>query len=153
MSFILDALKKSELERQRQLVPGLVDPARAPVRTRLPVWAVALGILLAINLGVLSYVLLRQAPSAPSGTPNRVVAASPAAGVPLTAPGPVANTAAMPTTAATPAAAATSAAAPANAVPSGTADHFSPMDGAPTYAPEATHARRAAGRAPRRGRG
>ena len=42
MSFILDALKKSEIERQRQNVPGLMDSGPAPRRARFPLWAVAL---------------------------------------------------------------------------------------------------------------
>jgi general secretion pathway protein B len=59
MSFILDALKKSEMERQRQSVPGLVDSAVARPRPRLPTWAIALCALLAVNLLVLSVVLMR----------------------------------------------------------------------------------------------
>jgi general secretion pathway protein B len=59
MSFILDALKKSEIERQRQTVPGLVDLSIARRGSRLPVWAIALCILLGVNLIVLLVVLLR----------------------------------------------------------------------------------------------
>jgi general secretion pathway protein B len=65
MSFILDALKKSELERQRQSVPGLVDSGVARPRPRLPAWAVALGLLLAVNLLVLLFVLTRSFLSSP----------------------------------------------------------------------------------------
>ena len=57
MSFILDALKKSELERQRQSVPGLIDARLSPKRRPLPLWAVGLGVLLAINLLGLTFVL------------------------------------------------------------------------------------------------
>jgi general secretion pathway protein B len=60
MSFILDALKKSEIERQRQTVPGLMDTRSIARRSRLPVWAVALGVLLGINLLVLSFVLWKK---------------------------------------------------------------------------------------------
>src|SRR6202043_2830245 len=60
MSFILDALKKSELERQRQRVPGVVDSGVARPRPRLPGWAIALGLLLAVNLLVLLFVLTRS---------------------------------------------------------------------------------------------
>lgn len=60
MSFILDALKKSELERQRQSVPGLVDSGVARPRSRLPAWAIALALLLAVNLLVLLFVLTRS---------------------------------------------------------------------------------------------
>src|SRR5438034_11443194 len=80
MSFILDALKKSELERQRQSVPGLVDSGTPRPRPRLPVWAIALGLLLAVNLLVLLFVLTRsfmassRAPA--SAEPSRSVAAA-----------------------------------------------------------------------------
>lgn len=59
MSFILDALKKSEHERQRQSTPGLVETVAARPRQRLPLWALALCALLAINLIVLLVVLAR----------------------------------------------------------------------------------------------
>ena len=64
MSFILDALKKSELERQRQSMPGLMDAPASLRRGRLPLWAILLGSLLAINIVVLIVVLMRNgAPS------------------------------------------------------------------------------------------
>ena len=65
MSFILDALKKSELERQRQTVPGLMDTRLGVRRRPLPRWAIALGALLAINLLVLTYELVRKSTAAP----------------------------------------------------------------------------------------
>jgi general secretion pathway protein B len=67
MSFILDALKKSELERQRQSEPGLMDTGMGRRRSRLPLWAVLLGVLLAVNLVVLAIVLMRN--SAPTARP------------------------------------------------------------------------------------
>jgi general secretion pathway protein B len=69
MSFILDALKKSEIERQRQSVPGLMDTRVAERRKRLPVWAIALGALLGINLLVLTLTLTRKSAPAPSPAP------------------------------------------------------------------------------------
>ena len=67
MSFILDALKKSEIERQRQSMPGLMDAPTSMRRGRLPLWAVLLGCLLAVNIVVLVVVLIRGgAPSAAS---------------------------------------------------------------------------------------
>jgi general secretion pathway protein B len=67
MSFILDALKKSEIERQRQSQPGLMDTPTAQRRGRLPLWAILLGALLAINVVVLAVMLLRSgAPAAAS---------------------------------------------------------------------------------------
>ena len=60
MSFILDALKKSEIERQRQSMPGLIDVPTSLRRGRLPLWAVLLGCLLAINILVLIFLLMRN---------------------------------------------------------------------------------------------
>lgn len=60
MSFILDALRKAEHQRQRHIGPSLAD---APVRRRheeRPWWAIALVALLVANLGVLSMVLMRS---------------------------------------------------------------------------------------------
>jgi general secretion pathway protein B len=73
MSFILDALKKSESERQRQLGPGLVDSGIRARRRRLPAWAIIICMLLGINVVILAVMLLRQqTPAAPA------TAASPA---------------------------------------------------------------------------
>jgi general secretion pathway protein B len=66
MSFILDALKKSEIERQRQTVPGLMDSGPVQPRARFPLWAVALVALLGINLIVLMVVLTRGIGGAPA---------------------------------------------------------------------------------------
>lgn len=60
MSFILDALKKSETERQQQ---GPSDFANVPSSTEspgVPRWLWVLGLLLAVNLAVLLGVLLRD---------------------------------------------------------------------------------------------
>jgi general secretion pathway protein B len=90
MSFILDALKKSEIERQRQSVPGLMDARSGARRSRLPLWAAALGLLLGINLVVLALVLWhKSAPSAPAPRPSdaaapRAPGAAPAAAPPVT---------------------------------------------------------------------
>jgi general secretion pathway protein B len=140
MSFILDALKKSEIERQRQAVPGLMDSGTAPARTRLPRWALALAVLLAINLIVLVYVLRRGgAPVAPAAraTPDAIMAA------PNPAPAPNPAAAPNPATAPNPAAAPSAAAA----------RHFSPLDGAPVYAPEIPAVDQPAAGVPERGSG
>jgi general secretion pathway protein B len=81
MSFILDALKKSEIERQRQSVPGLMETGRTPPRARLPVWAVLLAVLLIVNIIVLTVVLMRRdAPPVP-GKPPLVASAPESAAV------------------------------------------------------------------------
>lgn len=60
MSFILDALKKSENERQKQTGPALYEVKVAPPQRRFPVWAVVVGMLLGVNLIVLTAVLLMR---------------------------------------------------------------------------------------------
>jgi len=59
MSFILDALKKSETERQRQNVSGFADVPDGVGAPRAPRWLWVLGGLLAINLVVLLGVMLK----------------------------------------------------------------------------------------------
>jgi general secretion pathway protein B len=60
MSFILDALKKSETDRQRQSSPALFEVKIAKPRRRFPFWAVGLAVLLGVNLLALAWVLLRK---------------------------------------------------------------------------------------------
>src|SRR5262245_45480997 len=81
MSFILDALKKSESDRQRQSSPALFEVKVAAPRRRYPLWAVGLGALLAVNMLVLVWVLMRhpadpavQAAVAPAPTPEPMAA-------------------------------------------------------------------------------
>jgi general secretion pathway protein B len=64
MSFILDALKKSETDRQRQNGPALFEVRVAPPRNGLPLWAIGLAALLAVNLVIVAWVLLRRPASA-----------------------------------------------------------------------------------------
>jgi len=59
MSFILDALKKSETERQRQNTPGFADVPDGVDAPRAPRWLWVLGGLLAVNLVVLLGVMLK----------------------------------------------------------------------------------------------
>jgi general secretion pathway protein B len=61
MSFILDALKKSDSERQGQNTPGIADVPHVIQRTSQPVWVWALSALLLVNVVVLIIVLLRPA--------------------------------------------------------------------------------------------
>lgn len=95
MSFILDALKKAESERNRRVAPVLMDARIAPPRRGLPGWALVLGIVLLVNLAVVAWLLLK----------------TPASG------GAAAATAAPPATAASPAATSPAPAAPAVIVP------------------------------------
>jgi general secretion pathway protein B len=60
MSFILDALKKSETDRQRHTGPALFEVKVAPPKARFPVWAVAIVALLVINMVIVGWLLLRR---------------------------------------------------------------------------------------------
>jgi general secretion pathway protein B len=73
VSFILDALRKSEHERQRQSSPGIADLTSANTRTGLPLWAIALGGLLIINIAVVLVLVLRGEPAPPAAAPEPAV--------------------------------------------------------------------------------
>jgi general secretion pathway protein B len=101
MSFILDALRKSEHERQRQGGPGLAEVPVATPRTRTSIWAAAAVVLLIANLAAVGIVMLRHGragygaavPTASvAAAPPSSIAAAPATGVapPVAAPLPVA---------------------------------------------------------------
>jgi general secretion pathway protein B len=77
MSFILDALRKSENERQRQAGPGIAELPVARVASRAPVILIAVGALLAVNLVVVLYWLLKD--DAPQVVREEAVAAQPSA--------------------------------------------------------------------------
>lgn len=89
MSFILDALKKSESERQRQSGPALFEVKVAPPRSRFAVWGAAIAALLVINFVVVGVVLWRgSAPRAAgsSATPAAAAQNGAAPAAPLPAP-------------------------------------------------------------------
>jgi len=98
MSFILDALKKSESDRQRQSGPALFEVRVAPPRTRLPLWAIAIALLLVLNLGVVLWMLLRHqghaspplasAPASPAAASGAAPTAAPAPTGAATTPAP-----------------------------------------------------------------
>jgi general secretion pathway protein B len=99
MSFILEALKKAESERNRRVAPVLMDARIAPRRHGLPAWAWALGVVLLLNLGVLAWLLSRT--RAPQTVSLPVTSAEPAtpdqsAPAPPATPPPVAPTAPPP---------------------------------------------------------
>jgi general secretion pathway protein B len=66
MSFILDALKKSENERQRQVGPSLADVRVVRRSAERPWWVFAVAALLIVNLGVLLFVLIRDDDAKPT---------------------------------------------------------------------------------------
>jgi general secretion pathway protein B len=115
MSFILDALKKAEAERQRQTGPTLLEVRVAQPRRRFPMWTIVIGALLAINILLLIAFELRR----PAPGPEPAVSVAPTAPAPTTVAPTAAAAAAMapaapaaPTAGAAPAAAATIASPP-----------------------------------------
>lgn len=84
MSFILDALKKSDSERQRQSGPVLFEIRTAPRRGGLPAWAIVLGVLLLVNLVALVWFVTR-APARDAAPTAGTAAATTVATTPATA--------------------------------------------------------------------
>lgn len=140
MSFILDALKKAEAERQRQSGPTLLELRVTAPRRRWPTWSVLIGILLVANIIVVLGTALRPRPAAEaSGAPAAAVPPAVAA-VPTvltTAPAaavPAAQPAAQPAAVQSAAAIATSGerdASEDNAAPSPRAAAANPADEEP----------------------
>lgn len=141
MSFILDALKKSESDRQRQGGPALFEVKVAAPRHVLPSWAVAIAVLFVANLAVVGWLLVRRtatpAEVPPRPAPVARAQAGPAPAQP--APAPVAPAVTPPARSATTAPARTPAegtAASGAAEPNSTAEPASnPDDFAPAAEP------------------
>jgi general secretion pathway protein B len=134
MSFILDALKKSESDRQRQSGPALFEVKLAPPRTALPTWGIAVGALLLVNLGVVMWMLLRHSTVRPETTPAAAAAVSaPPRPAPATTAQPVlaSQSALVPATLPAPPVAAAGGAAATTPVPN-------PEDLAPASEPAST---------------
>jgi general secretion pathway protein B len=93
MSFILDALRKSETDRQRQSGPGLADAGYRPPARRRTLWLPLLVVVLAANAAMLGLFWLRPAsdgapeantPVTPPVAPPVAPTASPRASTPGT---------------------------------------------------------------------
>ncbi|MCH7853507.1 MAG: general secretion pathway protein GspB [Proteobacteria bacterium] len=82
MSFILDALKKSEADRQQQSAPDMSSVPTGTVKAATPRWLWMLVGLLAVNLVVVTVILVKPSPVTPTTgvarTPERVVEPPPA---------------------------------------------------------------------------
>lgn len=101
MSFILDALRKSEHERQRRAGPAIADMVVLPPRSRTPLILSVVAALLLVNLAAVAYFLLRDdAPAPLAAEPPAPAAATPATVATAPAATTVATTVATPATAA-----------------------------------------------------
>lgn len=91
MSYILEALKKSEQERGHGSAPGIQSVHSSGIRystTRSPVWPFVLMIAVAINLAALAYFIFEgRQPAAPAHTAPAAVARPAATGMAAAAPG------------------------------------------------------------------
>lgn len=85
MSFILDALKKSENARQRQIGPAVAELPRRRRQSERPIWAFVVAALLLITIGMLGAVLARkqggEVTATAAMTTNPMMAANAAQGV------------------------------------------------------------------------
>ena len=97
MSFILDALRKSEHARQKQTGPAFAEVPVMAARPRTNGWATAAIALLVVNLVAVGVLLLRRAGDDATAAPGPATAP---ASAPADVPGPSAGPAADPTTAA-----------------------------------------------------
>jgi general secretion pathway protein B len=145
MSFILDALKKSESDRQRQTGPALFEVKVAPPKARFPIWAVAIVALLVINMGIVAWLLLRRSSHADETAATTAPAASASAAVPGSDAGTAPSAAGINNTPAPGAASVTGTAAapttpPFNSTPAGNppqAGNMSPANSPPASSPPA----------------
>jgi general secretion pathway protein B len=108
MSFILDALKKAEAERQRQSGPTLLEVRVSSPRRRFPLWTLVLGLLLVINMILLLLFALHK-PAAPLGAGATAAVARTSGPAPAPAPSAASSTTASSAPASAPLAGATAA--------------------------------------------
>jgi general secretion pathway protein B len=78
VSFILDALRKSEHDRQRQSGPGIADIRAVGAGGRFPLWAIAIGALLVVNIVVVLVLVFRGEARPTAAAPPTPAAAAPA---------------------------------------------------------------------------
>ena len=88
MSFMLDALRKPEHERQRQTGPALAEVPVAAPKPRSNVWATGAIALLLVNLVVIGVLLIRKAAREPEAAVPAAMPAPTQAAPAATAPAP-----------------------------------------------------------------
>ena len=72
MSFILDALRKSDAERQRGAAPGLADVRYATHRGRRNIWVPLLAVVLAANIGFMAWLWYDRSNGVCAGRHRRI---------------------------------------------------------------------------------
>ena len=90
MSFILDALRKSEQERQRNQGPRIADVRVQDTRSNKSFWLPLVMLLVGINFSLLLFLWFKAAPEAPAEPPAQSVANNQPAQMPEYAPPPTA---------------------------------------------------------------
>jgi general secretion pathway protein B len=85
MSFILDALRKSDAERQRTAAPGIVDVRYSSRQQRRSLLVPLLLAVLAANIGLMAYFWLRNPPPVTSTPPELAEAPAAMPAPPVTA--------------------------------------------------------------------
>ncbi len=88
MSFILDALRKSDAERQRTAAPGLADVRYAGRRVRQSIWVPILAAILAANVVLMGVQWFGRAGARPETAASVPAASGPAAETPAAAAAP-----------------------------------------------------------------
>ena len=78
MSFILDALRKSEAERQRNRAPGIADMRRAEGRKSRSIWLPLAALLAGLNIALLGLLWFNSGNDAPTQAAASAAPASPA---------------------------------------------------------------------------
>jgi general secretion pathway protein B len=78
MSFILDALKKSEAERQQKNAPGIANIPESVGQRTSSKWVWIIGVLLVANLAGLGYIVLKPGPTESPVKPEQAITAEPA---------------------------------------------------------------------------
>ena len=91
MSFILDALRKSDAERQRAATPGLADVRYAARRSRRNIWLPILVVVLAGNMVFMGVQWFGRGGERPAPAPEVAASGPSPSAQSVTAPAPTAN--------------------------------------------------------------
>ncbi len=85
MSFILDALRKSDAERQRAAAPGLADVRYVPRRSRRSIWLPILVVVLAANMVFMGVRWFGSGSERPAAAPELTASSPSTSGQPAAA--------------------------------------------------------------------